>query len=81
MQREPGHRRAVPGDPPGLIEGAELDEQTACLGEGGSGRWVEPAKLRGIRNADGGEVQGQRCQVRLQDLRGSTGGKRGVFLE
>jgi len=58
------------GEPPGGIEGAELHEQTACLGKGGGGRRVEPLELRGVCGANRGKVQRERCQIRLEDLGG-----------
>ena len=69
MQRQPGHRRTVAGEAAACIEGAELGEQRPCLRESGRRRQVEPPELGGVPDSSRRQIERERREVGLEDLR------------
>ena len=61
------------------VDGLKLDKKLTCLGECRRRRWIEPAKLSGIGDAPKRQFEGERREIRLQDLRPVRCGKKDFF--
>ena len=68
MSAHGGERAAMRGDAPGRVHRAQASQEIACLRERRRGRRIEPAQAPGIRRAPAGELERERCEVRMQDL-------------
>ena len=69
MKTEQGHRAAMGREPALMIDRVEIAEQRAGLRVGGGGRRVEPGERGRIASAPARELQGDRRQIGLEDLR------------
>ena len=79
MDRQGGEGAAVGGDAARGIEGAEVGEEGAGLGEGRGGRRRQEGEAVGARGAPGGEFEGEAGEVGAGDLGRGEGGE-GAFL-
>ena len=78
MQRQLRHRAAVRADAPGLIQRPQAREQIPGGGELRRRRRIQPLERRPVGAAPAGELEGERRQVRLEDLRRREGGEGGL---
>ena len=71
MRRDTRQLAPVRGDAGGAVQCAETLEQIPRAAQLCGGRWVEPAQRRGIPCAPARQLQRQRREVGVQDLRRS----------
>ncbi len=69
MRPEPVHDPSLGGDAARGVECTEAGQQVAGLGEIGGGRWVEECEVGRVGDTPGSEVESQRGEVRVRDLR------------
>jgi hypothetical protein len=69
VEAERAHPAAVGGEASGAVQRAEVRQEGAGLAVGGLGRGVEPAEGGGVVRPPGGELQRERGEVGLGDLR------------
>src|SRR5690606_20665286 len=62
------------------LKGTQLNQQVPALLQGGGGRWVEPDQFSGIVHTPARQLQCQRRQIGLQDLRRTLGHQLGVLI-
>src|SRR5262249_41042707 len=74
MGRETAHGAARRGDAAGGVERLEVAEQERRrLGTGSAGRRIEPGEGGRIGDAPAGEIEGQGCQIGIQNFRRREG--------
>ena len=78
VQRQARHLAPVRADAPLPIERPQACEQVARARQLRRRRRVEPAQRRRVPRAPAGELQRERRQIRIEDLRRRVGGERGV---
>ena len=73
MEGQFGHLLPVRGDPSLAIDCAQPCQQLPGLAEGAGGRSIQPQQLGNIRSAPQSQLQGEWCEIRVQDFGRSPG--------
>jgi len=78
MHAQARHGAPVSGDRSRAIERAETPQQVARAREHGRRRLVQPRERPCVAGAPVGELEGEGCEIGIDDLRGCEGGERRV---